>query len=73
MTYKTAAVNIDLLRRRSGMSQADIGKMLGLSQASASRKLHGLTPFSAEEIVTCADYFGISLDEIYGREPQMKA
>lgn len=55
------------------MSQADIGKMLGLSQASASRKLHGLTPFSAEEIVTCADYFGISLDEIYGREPQMKA
>lgn len=59
--------NINRLREAAGMSQALFGEQFGMSQSTASRKLHGQIPFSAAEIAECADYFGVSVNELYGK------
>lgn len=57
--------HIDGLRKARGVTQEELGRALGVSQATASRKLHGLIPFSAEEMARCADYFGVPVGNLY--------
>lgn len=68
MTYKTLAYKIDMLRKEYHLSQMELGVLLGITQASVSRKLNGQTPFSAEEIFECAERFNVSTEYLYGRE-----
>lgn len=57
--------HIDRLRKVRGVTQEELERALGVSQATASRKLHGLIPFSAEEMARCADYFGVPIGNLY--------
>lgn len=68
MTYKALAYKIDMLRKEYHLSQMELGVLLGITQASVSRKLNGQTPFSAEEIFECAERFNVSTEYLYGRE-----
>lgn len=49
------------------MSQAEFGIFLGVSQGTASKKLNGYIPFSADEIFECAARFNVSTEYLYGR------
>lgn len=68
MTYKTLSHRIEFLRRERHMSQAEFGRLLGITQATASRKLNGQIPFSTDEVLRCAIVFGVSTEALYGRE-----
>lgn len=59
---------IDELRKQSHMSQTEFGAFLGIGQCTASRKLSGRIPFSADEVLRCAIVFGVSTEALYGRE-----
>lgn len=48
----------------------ELGALLGITQASVSRKLNGQIPFSAEEIFECAEKFNVSTEYLYGREKE---
>lgn len=51
------------------MTQLDFGKqIIHVSQATASKKLNGQIPFSAEEIFECAERFNVSTEYLYERE-----
>ena len=62
--------HIGRLRKVRGVTQEELGRALGVSQATASRKLHGLIPFSAEEVARCADYFRSSRRKPLRRAPE---
>ena len=59
---------IDELRKQSHLSQTEFGGLLGLSQGTVSKKLSDQIPFSADEVLRCAIYFGVSTEALYGRE-----
>ena len=72
MAYKMVAWRINKLRKDKGMTQTAFGSEIGVTQATASRKLMGFIPFSLDEILRCAEMFGVSTDYIYGREEEGK-
>ena len=49
-----------------GMTQWDLATRLGLTQATVSRKLHGVRPWFASELVTAADVLGCPVGELFG-------
>ena len=59
---------IDRLRKEVKLSQVSFGEKIGVTQASASRKLAGKAAFFPDEILRCAEMFGVTTDYIYGRE-----
>lgn len=68
MTNIEVAKRIDELRVRRHLTQNEFcHTVLAVSQSAASKKLRGQIPFTSEEVVKCADFFGVSTDEIYGR------
>jgi transcriptional regulator with XRE-family HTH domain len=60
------------LRKSLGYSQNELAKMIGITQASINRYEHDTITPPPETFLWYADYFGVSLDYIYGRtdEPQ---
>ena len=54
--------NLRAEMRRHNKTNADIGKVLGISANSVSLKLNGKTSFTLEEIRQLADVFKCSLD-----------
>jgi len=69
MTNRELARRINDLRKGANMTQLDFGKqIIHVSQATASKKLNGQIPFSAEEIFECAERFNVSTEYLYGRE-----
>lgn len=69
MTNKEMAQKINALRKGANLTQENFGKeVIHVSQATASKKLNGQIPFSAEEIFECAERFNVSTEYLYGRE-----
>jgi len=60
------------LRNSLGYSQKELSKMIGVAQASVGRYEQDIITPPPETILWYADYFGVSLDYIYGRtdDPQ---
>jgi transcriptional regulator with XRE-family HTH domain len=56
--------NLRYLRKKYGMSQDDIGNLLGVSQKCVSKYEMGSREPSIEKLMKIADYFGISLDQL---------
>lgn len=52
-----------------GLRQQDLAKALNVAPATLSNKLTGKIRFSADELSTMADLFGVSTDYLLGREP----
>ena len=61
------AERLRALRNSLGYSQKEIAVMLGTTQASINRYEHDQVSPPPETILWYADYFGVSLDYIYGR------
>lgn len=49
---------------RRGLTQADVGRVLGLSQPQISGRLRGKMPFRLDEIDTLARHFGVDATEL---------
>lgn len=52
------------LRVKAGLSQAQIGEMLGVKQQQYQRWESGKRDFPINVLVTLAEYFGVSTDYI---------
>ena len=55
------------LRKSQGLSQRQLAKEIGTSQANLSRWEQGLNEPSIIECWKIADYFGVSIDILCGR------
>ncbi|WP_161786497.1 helix-turn-helix transcriptional regulator [Bifidobacterium saguini] len=67
MAHKTVTSNrIDVLRKQKEMTQEELANCLGVKQASISRKLAGVIPFSVQEVKACVSIFHTSADYLYG-------
>ena len=55
------------LRKSRKYSQAQVAMKLGISQGAISQWEHGITVPAAEQLLSLADMYGISVDELLGR------
>lgn len=60
--------NLKGLRRAKGIGQAELAKALNVSAKSISHWETGYTEPSIAQLISLADYFDVSLDELLGRE-----
>jgi len=49
---------------RRGMTQAQLAKALGVTQATISRKLHGRQPLTVAELLTIAGALGVDAGQL---------
>ena len=72
--HKSPVVNISVGREvkawaaRLGYKQADLAKLLGIPQSSASGRLNGRQPFQLDELLILAQEFRVTLGELLGEE-----
>ena len=74
MLKATIGCRLRKLRQSMKISQRKMGELLDVSQSAIDRYERNLSHPNAENLVTYADYFDVSLDYIFGRcdEPQGK-
>lgn len=63
-TAKATAANVRAEMGRHKTTQADLGAVLGLSQASVSLRIQGKVPFSVAELAKVAAHFGVSIETL---------
>ena len=68
MIYNFKQNKIQELRRERNLSQRELAKELGTSQANLSRWEKGLNEPSIIECGKIADFFGVSIDVLCGRK-----
>lgn len=56
-----AGVNVRAELARKGLSQADLGLHLGISQAAVSAKIAGKTPFTIDQLASVAALLDVPL------------
>lgn len=59
--------NLAVLRKKKGVTQEEVAAALGISNKTISKWETGLSIPEAEYISLLADYFEVSIDEIFGR------
>ena len=65
------ATNIMRLRKELHLTQGDLAGFLGVTKASVSKWETGQSYPDIETLPKIATYFGVSIDELLGYEPQM--
>lgn len=65
--YKIGA-RIHTLMWHAKMTQSQMAKLLGVQQAAVSKKLRGERSFTAEEMLTVAQHFGVSIAVLFGEK-----
>ena len=66
----------DFLRQQrelAGLTQGELARQTGITQAAISRWEDNLRIPNIETCIKLADFYGISLDELVGREYQQKS
>ena len=61
------------IRKQFGKTQDDIAKVIGMNRASYSNIESGKRETDYQTLLTLADYFGVSVDYILGREQERPA
>lgn len=56
--------NIRAEMARRGLSQADLGAALNLTQSSIGKRLRNITPWSLPELETTARLLGVSMERL---------
>ena len=69
----TFAEQLTVLRRQRGLSQEQLGDLIGVSRQAVSKWESGSTTPELEKLLALSDYFEISLDQLVGREPEVQA
>lgn len=64
--------NIKALRERRGMTQRDLGEMIGVSQQIVSRMEKNRNTIQADVLVQLAEYFCVSTDVVLGYQGEDK-
>lgn len=57
------------LRKKSGYSQQQLANKMHLTQGAISQWENNITVPAADQLLSLAEVFGISVDELLGREP----
>lgn len=57
--------NILRLRKLSKKTQKEMAKILGIHFTSYSRKERGKVVFTAEELFSLSQYYGVKIDDIF--------
>jgi transcriptional regulator with XRE-family HTH domain len=65
---ESIATNARMLVAREQVRQSAIAEELGLSQSQVSRRLAGVTKFSADELQRLAQLLNVSVTELYGEQ-----
>jgi transcriptional regulator with XRE-family HTH domain len=60
------ADEVRILLARRKVKQRQLADALGLSQPAVSRRISGEREFSASEISATAEFFGVSVGELFG-------
>lgn len=60
------------IREDRDIKQQELAKILKISTAQYSRLENNLCSMSIDQAIILADYFGISLDELVGREVKLQ-
>ena len=58
------ARNLAYLRRKHGMTQADVANLLGVSKATSCKYENGDVEPNVEQLIKLADFFGVTMDQI---------
>lgn len=61
---RQAGGNVRAEMARQRISQATLGKRLGISQAAVSAKLLGKTPFTIDQLAAAADLLAVPLETL---------
>ncbi len=61
-------IKLSELRNEKGLSQREIAKIFNVSQGTYNNWENGKTQPSIEQLVALADFFGVSIDYLVGRE-----
>lgn len=69
---KAIAAALVTLREDKGVSQFDVAVGTGIQPAALSRYEHGRNVPTLAKLQKLADYYGVSLDVLTGREPAKK-
>ena len=56
-------------RQRAGLTQAELGEKLGLSQRAVAHWEHRRSPMYADQIVTLCEVLGVTAEWLLGIEP----
>lgn len=63
---KWQARGLKVLRKQAGKTAIDVATDLGVPRSTLTAWENGVTEMRASQIVACADYFGVTTDEILG-------
>ena len=58
------ARNLAYLRRKHGMTQADVANLLGVSKATSCKYENGDVEPNVEQLIKLAEFFGVTMDQI---------
>lgn len=72
MIYKAAGKQIQLLRQRHNLTQKDLAEIINSSQNYLSDVETGKKRPSLDYYITIANYFKVSLDQLFADELNMK-
>lgn len=61
-------IKLSELRNEKGLTQREIAKIFNVSQGTYNNWENGKTQPSIEQLVAIADFFGVSIDYLVGRE-----
>ncbi|MBQ0017266.1 MAG: helix-turn-helix transcriptional regulator [Clostridiales bacterium] len=56
------------LRKQKGLSQVEMAKVLNITQSTYNRYEKGLVEMNYISLIKVADFFNISLDELFDRK-----
>lgn len=60
------------LRKEKGLTQVELAERLNLSQATIASWESGLRRPDLDFLPTIADFYGVSVDDLLGRDPRTK-
>ena len=66
MTFRTIDEAVAAYLRRTGKTQAELAKEIGMSENSLSWKRRGIREFKLSEVARLADICGFNLDDVLG-------
>lgn len=66
-------IKLSELRNEKGLTQREIAKIFNVSQGTYNNWENGKTQPSIEQLVAIADFFGVSIDYLVGREREKTA
>ena len=69
--YNESMENLKELRKQRGITQRDLAQYLGVSISTFSGWETGVYEPDHAHLCKIADYFGVTVDELLGRSPQL--